>query len=63
VGSGDLLTRSVGAPGGSVFEAWMDASRAGERPSIRIVREEPVAADGERAGDTRGGGASTTQEG
>jgi hypothetical protein len=27
------------------------------------VREEPVAADGERAGDTRGGGASTTQEG
>src|SRR5699024_5554377 len=33
VGPDPLLDRSSAAPGGSVFEAWMDASRAGDRPT------------------------------
>jgi endo-1,4-beta-mannosidase len=61
VGPDPLLRRSAGAPGGSVFEQWMDASRAGERPSIRIVRDLPED-EATRAGDTRGGGAATTRE-
>ena len=57
VGSGPLLQRSAAAPGGSVFEQWMAASRAGDRPSIRVVRE---TASG-TAGDTRTGGAAATR--
>lgn len=57
VGSDPLLRRSAAAPGGSVFERWMDASRSGERPSIRAVRE--FGAD--TPGDTRTGGAAATR--
>src|SRR5699024_10186253 len=57
VGPYPLLDRSSAAPGGSVFEAWMDASRAGDRPSVRVVREHAEA----RSGDTRTGGAAATR--
>lgn len=57
VGTGPLLDRSAAAPGGSVFEAWMEASRAGERPTIRVVREQAQT----RSGDTRTGGAAATR--
>src|SRR5699024_5997668 len=57
VGPDPLLDRSSAAPGGSVFEAWMDASRAGERPTVRVVREHAEA----RSGDTRTGGAAATR--
>ena len=57
VGPDPLLRRSAAAPGGSVFDAWMDASRAGERPTIRVVREHAEA----RSGDTRTGGAAATR--
>lgn len=62
VGDGELLQRSAAAPGGSVFEAWMESSRAGERPSIRVVRQDAPENAG-RAGDTRTGGAASTREG
>ena len=57
VGPDPLLDRSSAAPGGSVFEAWMDASRAGDRPTVRVVREHAEA----RSGDTRTGGAAATR--
>lgn len=57
VGPDPLLARSSAAPGGSVFEAWMQASRAGERPTIRVVREHADAV----AGDMRTGGAAATR--
>lgn len=57
VGTEPLLQRSAAAPGGSVFEQWMDASRSGERPTVRVVREHAAA----RAGDTRTGGAAATR--
>ncbi|WP_245850991.1 glycoside hydrolase 5 family protein [Brachybacterium vulturis] len=57
VGPDPLLLRSAAAPGGSVFEQWMEASRAGERPTLRVVRE---LAD-VTAGDTRTGGAAATR--
>ncbi|GAA1487660.1 glycoside hydrolase 5 family protein [Brachybacterium sacelli] len=57
VGRDPLLERSAAAPGGSVFEAWMDASRAGERPTVRVVRERAAIT----AGDTRTGGAAATR--
>jgi endo-1,4-beta-mannosidase len=57
VGPDPLLRRSAAAPGGSVFEAWMDASRAGERPTVRVVREEGES----RAGGQRTGGAAATR--
>ena len=57
VGPDPLLERSASAPGGSVFEQWMDASRAGERPTIRVVRDHAES----RAGDTRTGGAAATR--
>ncbi len=56
VGPDPLLQRSAAAPGGSVFERWMEASRDGERPTVQVVREH---AD-ELAGDTRTGGAAAT---
>ncbi|GAA1484929.1 glycoside hydrolase 5 family protein [Brachybacterium fresconis] len=59
VGADALLGRSAAAPGGSVFEAWMDASRAGERPTVRVVREQAEIV----AGDTRTGGAAATRVG
>lgn len=58
VGPDPLLSRSAAAPGGSVFEAWMDASRADRRPTIRVVREHGET----RAGDTRTGGAVATRD-
>lgn len=57
VGPDPLLQRSAAAPGGSVFEEWMEASRAGERPTITVVRDHAPA----RAGDTRTGGAAATR--
>ena len=57
MGPDPLLDRSAAAPGGSVFEAWMDASRSGERPTVRVVRE----AGESRAGDQRTGGAAATR--
>jgi hypothetical protein len=57
VGPDPLLRRSAAAPGGSVFEEWMAASRAGERPTVRVVRESAEL----RAGDTRTGGAAATR--
>ncbi|MGO2773989.1 MAG: glycoside hydrolase 5 family protein [Brachybacterium tyrofermentans] len=59
VGPDPLLRRSAAAPGGSVFEEWMDASRAGERPTVEVVRESAEV----RAGDTRTGGAAATRMG
>lgn len=59
VGPDPLLERSAAAPGGAVFEAWMEASRAGERPTVRVVREHGDL----RAGDTRTGGAAATRGG
>ncbi|WP_193107296.1 cellulase family glycosylhydrolase [Brachybacterium sp. FME24] len=59
VGTGELLQRSAAAPGGSVFEHWMDASRAGERPTLRVLREQAEVI----AGDTRTGGAAATRVG
>jgi len=57
VGPDPLLERSAAAPGGAVFEDWMEASKAGERPTVRVVRE-----SGElRTGDTRTGGAAATR--
>lgn len=58
VGPDPLLRRSAAAPGGSVFEAWMEASRAGERPSVHVVRDRAGHAVG---GDTRTGGAAATR--
>lgn len=57
VGPDPLLRRSAAAPGGAVFEQWMEASRAGERPTIRVVREHADLL----AGDTRTGGAAATR--
>ncbi|MEE1617326.1 glycoside hydrolase 5 family protein [Brachybacterium sp. J153] len=57
VGPEPLLRRGAAAPGGAVFEAWMEASRAEERPTIRVVREEVELA----GGDTRTGGAAATR--
>lgn len=57
VGEDPLLHRSAAAPGGSVFEAWMEASRAGERPTVRVLRQHAHA----RAGDSRTGGAAATR--
>ncbi|APX32004.1 glycosyl hydrolase [Brachybacterium sp. P6-10-X1] len=57
VGADALLDRSAAAPGGSVFEAWMDASRAGERPTVQVVRDRAEVV----AGDTRTGGAAATR--
>lgn len=57
VGPEPLLTRSAAAPGGSVFEQWMEASKTGARPTVRVVREHADA----RAGDTRTGGAAATR--
>lgn len=59
VGPDPLLRRSSAAPGGSVFEEWMDASRAGERPTVEVVRESAEVT----AGDTRTGGAAATRVG
>lgn len=60
VGPEDLLVRSAAAPGGSVFDAWMEASRAEKRPTIRVVRDH---ADAEaRTGDVRTGGAFATRD-
>ncbi|MGP9536864.1 glycoside hydrolase 5 family protein [Brachybacterium sp. AOP43-C2-M15] len=58
VGPGTLLHRSAAAPGGSVFEQWMEASRAGERPTVHVLREH---AERTVAGDTRTGGAAATR--
>jgi hypothetical protein len=58
VGPDPLLDRSAAAPGGSVFEAWMDASRGEERPTVLVVREHGTA----RSGDTRTGGAAATRQ-
>lgn len=58
VGTGALPRRSAAAPGGSVFEAWMAASRAGERPTVRVVRADAPDA---LAGDSRTGGAAATR--
>ena len=58
VGPDPLLLRSAAAPGGSVFEAWMEASKAGERPTIQVVRQHGES----RAGDTRTGGAAATRQ-
>ena len=58
VGPDPLLRRSAAAPGGSVFEAWMDASRDGQRPTVQVVREHGEA----RGGDTRTGGAAATRQ-
>ncbi|MEE1651033.1 glycosyl hydrolase [Brachybacterium sp. J144] len=57
VGPEPLLRRSAAAPGGAVFEAWMAAAKAGERPTIRVVREAVELA----GGDTRTGGAAATR--
>lgn len=57
VGPDSLLRRSAAAPGGAVFEQWMEASRAGERPTVRVVREHAELT----AGDTRTGGAAATR--
>lgn len=58
VGPQPLLHRSAAAPGGSVFEEWMRASRAGDRPTLQVVREH---AHDAVAGDTRTGGAVATR--
>lgn len=57
VGPDPLLRRSAAAPGGSVFEEWMEAARTEERPALRVVREHAEAT----AGDTRTGGAAATR--
>lgn len=57
VGPEPLLQRSAAAPGGSVFEQWMEASRAGQRPTVEVVRDHAAS----RAGDTRTGGAAATR--
>ncbi|HEX7351446.1 glycosyl hydrolase [Brachybacterium sp.] len=57
VGPDPLLHRSAAAPGGSVFEQWMQAARDGLRPGIRVLREHAEVT----AGDVRTGGAAATR--